>query len=140
MVGVRVTAGVARVCALILTEPDRRWYGLEIGRRLQLGSGVVYPLLDRLVQAGVLAAENEQRIGKQSTPPRRWLWLTPEGKIWAQRIVDAMRGELGPAAIPAPEPAPAAGTVHHRPGPDHGRGRKHRRRGPDPRPPAGDRH
>jgi PadR family transcriptional regulator PadR len=95
MVGVRVTAGVVRVCALLLTDPDCRWYGLEIGRRLNMGSGVVYPLLLRLENAGVLAGEAEPPLpDRQVRPARRWLWLTPEGKVWAEQIVAKMSADL----------------------------------------------
>jgi PadR family transcriptional regulator len=100
MVGVRVTTAVARVCAVLLTEPDRRWYGLEIGRRLELSSGLIYPLIDRMVKAGVLEAEPEPRDQWTGRVQRRLIWLTPAGKQWAEQVTSRMASELRPQATP----------------------------------------
>jgi PadR family transcriptional regulator, regulatory protein PadR len=48
----RLTWATLKVLKVLLDDPAKRQYGLEIGRAAGLPSGSIYPLLMRLEEAG----------------------------------------------------------------------------------------
>src|SRR5579884_718413 len=75
----RVTGPLLRVLTALVEEPGDEVYGLEILRRTGLKSGTLYPILDRLVEAGWVSARWEDEPGG-SGPRRRFYRLTGEGR------------------------------------------------------------
>ena len=77
--GMRLTPNALRVLALLYHGPDQH-YGLSLSRALNLGSGTLYPILDKLEDAGLLTATWEDIdphvAGRR---PRRFYTLTGEG-------------------------------------------------------------
>jgi PadR family transcriptional regulator PadR len=82
---VKRTKTLARVATALMEDPNGRHWGYDLSKRSRVRSGVVYPLLTRLLDAGWLADGWEQ--GVEGRPPRRYYELTEDG-----------RGELGAIA------------------------------------------
>lgn len=77
---VRVTRKVRRVLEAVHTL-DQAW-GLAICRHTGLGSGTVYPILERLVNAGWASKTVEARP-VPGRPPRTFYHLTLRGQMAA---------------------------------------------------------
>ena len=78
----QIRRGTLELAVLLAIAPGRS-YGLEILRRLEFGDlvlaeGTVYPLLGRLEQEGLLAAEWVEGEGPR---PRKYYTLTSSGRV-----------------------------------------------------------
>lgn len=67
-----------QVMADIKADPTGRHYGYEIHKHTGLPSGVLYPILHRLLDAGWLTAAWEAQ--PDGLPPRRYYELTDAGR------------------------------------------------------------
>ncbi|MFQ5742587.1 MAG: PadR family transcriptional regulator [Acidobacteriota bacterium] len=88
--GKRATRPLGITSAAILLAIQRGTsYGFDIIERTGLPSGTVYPTLGRLMRAGYLAAEWEDRqiADRERRPRRRYYDLTPEGEAALQRAL-----------------------------------------------------
>ncbi|MGW6917339.1 PadR family transcriptional regulator [Kitasatospora sp. NPDC054939] len=83
------TIGVLEVL-LSATDDDPAW-GLKICVEADLGSGTVYPILERLSERGWVEswAETEPH---PSRPPRRFYQLTGAGRLQANEALRARAG------------------------------------------------
>lgn len=92
--GMRLTPNALRVLALLYhgTEPH---YGLSLSKTLSLGSGTLYPILDKLEDAGLLTGTWEDidphLAGRR---PRRFYTLTGEGMRTFERERHALLATL----------------------------------------------
>ncbi|HWS57377.1 MAG TPA: helix-turn-helix transcriptional regulator [Actinotalea sp.] len=92
------------VLQVLLQDPARELYGLEIGQSAGLASGTVHPILARLEALGWLESHWEdvdtRAVGR---PARRYYRLTAGG-ITAARQALARAYRAGPArrVVPAP--------------------------------------
>lgn len=79
------------VLAALLEAPETWHYGYDLGRRLRLSSGTLYPILVRLAERGSLETRwvEPERPGR---PPRHTYRLTGAGRALA-------RSRLSEAAI-----------------------------------------
>jgi PadR family transcriptional regulator PadR len=85
----RLTTQTLSVLSTILGDPDADWYGLELSKRAGLQPGTIYPILDRLLQAGWLDRRWEDIDPAAEGRPRRRLYrLTPVGAPAARRALD----------------------------------------------------
>ena len=66
----KMTMQVQLVLRLLLADPVKEWYGLELGQQSGLPSGTYHPILNRLEAAGWL-------LEKQITGPGDWMLKTP---------------------------------------------------------------
>ncbi len=66
-----------------------REYGFDIMEETGLGSGTIYPALDRLERLGFARSEWEDALiaREEKRPPRRYYRITPEG---ARELQEAM--------------------------------------------------
>ena len=72
-----------KVVELFLRDPVDR-YGLELARAAGLKTGTVYPILDRLADAGLLTVRKETvNASNERRPTRRMFTLTTEGRSWS---------------------------------------------------------
>lgn len=75
----RLTPHALRVLALLYHSAEQH-YGLSLSKALHLGNGTLYPILDKLEDAGLLTATWEDidphLAGRR---PRRFYSLTGEG-------------------------------------------------------------
>jgi DNA-binding PadR family transcriptional regulator len=91
----RVTWQTLTVLSVLLAEPERRQYGLELSKAADLASGTIYPILARLEKAGWVSSEFEDidpRVAGRR--PRRYYLLTGEGARLAEREITSTIGRL----------------------------------------------
>jgi PadR family transcriptional regulator, regulatory protein PadR len=85
---VRRTKPLVKVATELMADPDAKFYGYPLSRATGIRSGVIYPLLTRLLDAGWLTdGWEEPGAINEKRPPRRYYTLTPAGR-------DALRGLL----------------------------------------------
>ncbi len=77
---VRTTKALVQVAAALMQRPGDKHWGYDLSKRAELRSGVLYPLLRRMLEEGWLADGwedlTEQRAGR---PPRRYYEITQRG-------------------------------------------------------------
>ncbi|TCO57944.1 PadR family transcriptional regulator [Actinocrispum wychmicini] len=80
-----MTVQTLLVLQVLLAVPDGEIYGLDVIKSSDLPPGTVYPLLQRLLDAGWVTDRWESLDPtQQGRPPRRYYRLTPSGVIKAQ--------------------------------------------------------
>jgi DNA-binding PadR family transcriptional regulator len=96
------------VLRVLLAEPARPRYGLELGQLAGLPSGTIHPILARLETAGWLESRWE-RIDprEEGRPRRRYYSLTPDG---AERARHALARAYKSGAIGRLRPDLAGGV------------------------------
>ena len=84
----RKTYTLAQVAAALMADPTGRHWGYQLSKSSGVRSGVMYPVLTRLLAQGWLTDgwEDPQTI-KEKRPPRRYYELTDEGRIQLGAIV-----------------------------------------------------
>jgi PadR family transcriptional regulator PadR len=92
-----MTVGVSAVLGALLDRPDAEMYGLEIVRASGLEPGTIYPILQRLRNAGWGSDRWEDPApGRmQGWPPRRYYRLTVEGRAHAVHALQRGRDRSG---------------------------------------------
>lgn len=82
----RPSASTLSVLAVFLEEPATPRYGLELGKLASVGSGTLYPILERLEDDGHIAGDWEDiSEAVEGRRRRRYYTLTPNGRIWAEQ-------------------------------------------------------
>jgi PadR family transcriptional regulator, regulatory protein PadR len=76
--------------------PSEETYGYALSKATGLPSGVIYPILRRLVEDGLLAARWESVDGRDEARRRRFYRLTGEGRRIATSEPIADPGVLWP--------------------------------------------
>jgi PadR family transcriptional regulator, regulatory protein PadR len=102
----RRTQALIRVAAALMEQPDGRHWGYDLTKRGGVRSGVLYPILSRMLHEGWLVDGWEDRDeidGKR--PPRRYYELTDEGR-------EALGGMVYKARLEA-RFAPVLGKLAH---------------------------
>jgi PadR family transcriptional regulator, regulatory protein PadR len=80
------------VALALIENPAGRHWGYDLSKRTGLRSGVLYPILRRMLDEGWLEDGWEDRAqlsGKR--PPRRYYELTDEGRIALGGVVEKAR-------------------------------------------------
>ncbi len=76
------------VLHLLLEEPTREWYGLQLGTEAGLPSGTIHPILARLEKAGWLISRWEDiSPTEQGRPRRRYYQINPSSLAAVQAAV-----------------------------------------------------
>lgn len=103
----RVTVPVAKVVSALLADPAADRYGLDLMKATGLPSGTLYPVLQRLQQAGWIAAHWEQIDPvAQGRPARRYYRLTAQGIAAGRQALAELHAATRPATEPGhPRPA-----------------------------------
>jgi PadR family transcriptional regulator, regulatory protein PadR len=92
----RLSLQAIEILAVMLEDPTADYYGLELGKRVGVMPGTVYPVLRRLEDAGWLASAEEDIDASAAGRPRRRLYrLTGEGARAARLECDRVRASLG---------------------------------------------
>jgi PadR family transcriptional regulator, regulatory protein PadR len=100
----RLTIPLAKVLAVFLSDVESARYGVDLMEESGLGSGTVYPILQKLQAAGWVSSEWEQAEPAQlGRPARRYYLLTPNGVELARQQLAELRQSTAPA--------PATGKV-----------------------------
>lgn len=98
----RMTIPTQLVLQALLTDPDREFYGIELGDAAGLRSGTVHPILARLEGVGWLQSRWEDidpRVAGR--PARRYYRLTAEG---ARTAPVALARAYRPSPVWRPHP------------------------------------
>jgi PadR family transcriptional regulator PadR len=85
------TVALTKVALVLSRNPDTKYWGYQLGKDAGLRSGILYPILRRLLEEGWLTDGWEALADVQGRPPRRYYELTNLG-----------RRELGAIAASAP--------------------------------------
>ncbi len=89
MDGPKITQSTLAVLRVLVDRAPGRAYGLEIAREAGISSGTLYPILDRLEEAGWLVGEWEQIDPSAAGRPRRRHYsLTGVGAAAAQQAFE----------------------------------------------------
>lgn len=93
MVPIRLTRPTIEVLKVLLASgPDNPAWGLKICNEADLGSGTVYPILDRLAEHGWITATAET-TPHPGRPARRYYELTAAGRTQATAALEERRAK-----------------------------------------------
>ena len=89
----RMTHATVQVALALMNSPDVQHWGYETSRRSGVRSGVMYPVLQRMLEQGWLASdwEDQPNAGAAGRPPRRYYELTPAGKTELAALLERAR-------------------------------------------------
>ncbi len=90
----RKTHALIQVAMALLDEPTSRHWGYELSRKAGVRSGVMYPLLTRLLDEGWLTDgwEDPNTI-REKRPPRRYYELTDKGRLALGALLQEARSD-----------------------------------------------
>jgi PadR family transcriptional regulator PadR len=79
---VRMTYALIQVATALMNDATTRHWGYELSKNSGVRSGVMYPILQRMLDEGWLADgwENQEQVGRAKRPPRRYYEVTDAGK------------------------------------------------------------
>lgn len=86
----RRTKTLVKIASALMAAPDAQHYGYTLGKTAGVRSGVLYPLLSRLLAEGWLVDgwENPEVTRAEKRPPRRYYALTPDGRAALTEILE----------------------------------------------------
>jgi PadR family transcriptional regulator PadR len=109
---VKKTYAVVAVTVALMSDPGGYHHGYELSRASGIRSGVMYPVLKRMLDEGWLADgwEDQAVASREKRPPRRYYEVTAKGRaelgaLVAQARTDARFARL----VTGPQPGWAAG-------------------------------
>jgi PadR family transcriptional regulator PadR len=107
---VRRTYALVQVALALMADASGRHWGYELSKHSGVRSGVMYPLLQRMMDEGWLddGWEEQVQVGRAKRPPRRYYELTDKGKIALGGVINEARRDARFAALVA---QPAAGRL-----------------------------
>lgn len=90
----RRTHALIQVAMALLDEPTGRHWGYELSKRSGVRSGVLYPMLTRMLDEGFLTDgwEDPATI-QQKRPPRRYYELTDQGRLALGAVLQEARSD-----------------------------------------------
>lgn len=96
---IRVSRNVLKVLKMMIEKPQTPYSGADIAREVGIGSGTLYPLLQRLENAGWLKSEWEKIDPAEAGRPRRREYkLTARGQTLAVRALAEVQVTVGALA------------------------------------------
>ncbi len=85
---VRISRNILKVVKMMVEKPLTPFSGADVAREVGIGSGTLYPLLQRLENAGWLKSEWEKLDPSEAgRPRRRYYKLTGRGQTLAARAL-----------------------------------------------------
>jgi PadR family transcriptional regulator PadR len=76
----RKTHALVQVAQALLEGPTARHWGYQLSKKTGVRSGVLYPMLTRLLDEGLLEDGWEDPATISGRPPRRYYELTDKGR------------------------------------------------------------
>jgi PadR family transcriptional regulator, regulatory protein PadR len=76
----RTTHALVQTAQALLSDPDGRHWGYAISKMSGVRSGVLYPILARMLKADWATVEWEDDAAAEGRPPRRYYELTDLGR------------------------------------------------------------
>ena len=76
-----MTYALIQVSAALMSDATGRHWGYELSKRSGVRSGVMYPILQRMLDEGWLTDgwEDQEQVGRAKRPPRRYYQVTDAG-------------------------------------------------------------
>lgn len=101
----RKTHPLIQVSLALAQDPDTRHWGTELQKRAGVRSGVMYPLLQRMLDEGWLADgwEDAELARSRKRPPRRYYEVTDAGRVGLGALLEAARADARFSALFATE-------------------------------------
>lgn len=97
----RKTYALIQVAVALMADASGRHWGYDLSKRSGVRSGVMYPILQRMLNEGWLddGWEDQVRVGRAKRPPRRYYELTDKGKIALGALISEARRDarFGPS-------------------------------------------
>jgi DNA-binding PadR family transcriptional regulator len=90
----KMTLQTQMVLLVLLAAPDRERYGLELSQLTGIASGTIYPILQRLEEAGWLRCRWEEVNSEKEGRPARRFWRLRPGELATVR--DALARATSP--------------------------------------------
>lgn len=88
----RKTHALVQVAIALLDDPNGRHWGYELSKRSGVRSGVLYPLLTRILDEGWLTDDWEDpNTLTEKRPPRRYYELTDAGRLELGAVLQQAR-------------------------------------------------
>jgi PadR family transcriptional regulator PadR len=89
----RRTYALVMVALALMADSTGQHWGYELSKRSGVRSGVMYPILQRMLDEGWLddGWEDQPRVGRAKRPPRRYYELTEEGKTALGAVIAEAR-------------------------------------------------
>ena len=104
----RLTIPMARVLSVFLSDVEEARYGVDLMEQSGLGSGTMYPILQRLQAAGwVSSSWEEGDPASLGRPARRYYLLTPDGAEQARQQLAELHRSTATAPATAKVVRPA---------------------------------
>jgi|SRR5665647_2171720 len=90
----KITHSLVQVMIALMDDPEGRHWGYDLSRRSGVRSGVLYPILRRMVDEEWLTDgwEDSSEI-KEGRPPRRYYVLTAEGVSHLGAVIQGARSD-----------------------------------------------
>lgn len=82
------TQNLVKVSRALADRPDERRWGYDLSQAAGVRSGVLYPMLHRMMEQGWLTDGWEDPATIRGRPPRRYYVLTDHGQHEAQAVVE----------------------------------------------------
>jgi PadR family transcriptional regulator, regulatory protein PadR len=88
----RKTHALVQVAMALLDDPTSQHWGYELSKQAGVRSGVLYPMLTRMLNAGwVEDGWEDPTTIREKRPPRRYYQLTNEGRLALGAVVQEAR-------------------------------------------------
>jgi PadR family transcriptional regulator PadR len=89
----RRTYALVQVAIALMADASGRHWGYDLSKRSGVRSGVMYPLLRKMLEQGWLADgwEDQPQTGRAKRPPRRYYELTDKGKAALGAVIAEAR-------------------------------------------------
>ena len=75
----KITNSLIQVAVQIMRDPTQRVWGYDLSRQARIRSGVLYPILHRMLEEGWLVDGWEELPLIDKRPPRRYYQVTTKG-------------------------------------------------------------
>ena len=100
-----MTYALIQVSAALMNDVTGRHWGYDLSKRSGVRSGVMYPILQRMLDEGWLSDgwEDQAQVGRAKRPPRRYYEVTDAGKAALGAILARARSDARFRPILAPQ-------------------------------------
>lgn len=95
----RKTESLVRVAIALMSDPSGRHYGYGLSTASGVRSGVLYPMLDRMLEDGWVTAEWDLPDESSSGRPRRYYTLTDRGRHQLGALASSAPVDLSAVAV-----------------------------------------
>ncbi|MEV5718036.1 PadR family transcriptional regulator [Amycolatopsis mediterranei] len=89
----RTTHALVQVAMAMMADPDERHWGYSLGKDSGVRSGVLYPILRRMLDDGWVDDGWESAEEARKRPPRRYYVLTEKGREELGRLLQTARND-----------------------------------------------